>query len=363
MKAVIAGAGINGLCTAWALVRAGWQVEIAEAGPIPNPLAASSDNHRLIRTHYAGFPVYAARIAEAFAAWAELFADTGTDGYVERGILALSRAAGDWTDRGVAAMSEAGIPHQILDPVEIARRFPAFATDGVRFGAYTATGGALLADRILAGLAGWLSRSGAALHPGRPVTGLDAATGTALTPQGPLQRDVLILAAGIGLPALVPSVTDGFHPRRALVVYADPPPDLAAAWADAPCWVDLGHEDDLWGMPPIAGLPLKLGFGLNTTAGDPATGRQVVPQDTRNILGAYAGRLKGIDRFSHRLTVANFYLMAPAERFHLSRDRRAVVLSADSCHGFKFGALTGCDVVAALSGDFDAVARRLAGHT
>jgi sarcosine oxidase len=55
--------------------------------------------------------------------------------------------------------------------------------------------------------------------------------------------------------------------------------------------------------------------------------------------------------------------MAPGERFLLARDRRLVVLSADSGHGFKFGALTGEDVAEALDGgDFDAVARRLAGH-
>jgi glycine/D-amino acid oxidase-like deaminating enzyme len=55
--------------------------------------------------------------------------------------------------------------------------------------------------------------------------------------------------------------------------------------------------------------------------------------------------------------------MAPGERFLLARDRRLVVLSADSGHGFKFGALTGEDVAEALDGgDFDAVARRLAGE-
>ena len=60
-KALIVGAGINGLASAWGLVRADWQVEVFEAGDVPNPLAASTDHHRLIRAFYSD-PGYAARI-------------------------------------------------------------------------------------------------------------------------------------------------------------------------------------------------------------------------------------------------------------------------------------------------------------
>ncbi|WP_368855061.1 FAD-dependent oxidoreductase, partial [Escherichia coli] len=35
------GAGINGLWIAWRFLRAGWQVTLADAGPLPNPAAAS----------------------------------------------------------------------------------------------------------------------------------------------------------------------------------------------------------------------------------------------------------------------------------------------------------------------------------
>ncbi len=363
MKAIVVGAGINGLATAWALCRRGWDVELTERGPLPNPEAASYDHHRLIRTHYAGFPVYAARIAEAFDAWRMLATDTGVEGYVERGMLALSRSDGDWAARALAAMVEAGVPHRVLEPAEVNRRFPVFETGGVRFGAFTRDGGALLADRILEGLVAWLGTAGATLHASRPVTRIDAARGIAETPQGPLSGDVIVVAAGVGLPALAPQVAAGCHPRRAVVVYLDPPPALRADWERAPCWVDLGGEDDLWGMPPMCGLPMKIGYGLHTVPGDPETGREAQPEDAGAILAAYRGRFCRHDEFTIRRTVANFYLMAPEERFILSRDDRAVWLSADSGHGFKFGALTGLDVAEALDGgDFAASARRLAGH-
>ena len=53
-SALILGAGIMGLCSAWALNRAGWQVRVVEQAPIPNPRGASVDQHRLIR-HANGF--------------------------------------------------------------------------------------------------------------------------------------------------------------------------------------------------------------------------------------------------------------------------------------------------------------------
>ena len=52
MNVIVVGAGIAGLSTAWSLVKAGHNVSIVEQGPIPNPLAASGDHHRIIRRAY-----------------------------------------------------------------------------------------------------------------------------------------------------------------------------------------------------------------------------------------------------------------------------------------------------------------------
>ncbi|MXU64198.1 NAD(P)/FAD-dependent oxidoreductase [Oceanomicrobium pacificus] len=362
-KAVIAGAGINGLSTAWALVQTGWTVEICESGPLPNPRAASWDRHRLIRPHYAESPGYAARMPDAFAAWDKLWSDLGTSHYVERGILALSRVPGDWTETSRAAFDASGQTYDLLSASEVAERYPMLDPDGVRFGLMTDRGGVLLSDRIIADLIAWLRVRGVTFHDKRPATGVDPASGRLDTVAGPLQGDLAIVATGVGLPALLPPDLDlPLEPRRTVVVYLDPSDDLAALWADAPCWVDLGGTDDLWGMAPVGDIPMKIGYGLHTGPGDPVKGRTVTPADTEAILAAYRGRFRGIDRFTVRETIANFYLMAPDARFLLHHDRRAVWLSADSGHGFKFGPLTGLDVArAAESGTWDATARRMAG--
>ena len=40
--ALVVGAGIYGLCTAWALVKRGWRVTIVDKGPIPNPVSSGA---------------------------------------------------------------------------------------------------------------------------------------------------------------------------------------------------------------------------------------------------------------------------------------------------------------------------------
>ena len=54
MKIGVVGGGIAGLASAWALCKAGHRVSLFEQGPIPNPLGASGDHHRIIREGYAG---------------------------------------------------------------------------------------------------------------------------------------------------------------------------------------------------------------------------------------------------------------------------------------------------------------------
>ena len=330
-----------------------------EAGDVPNPQAASTDHHRLIRAFYSD-PGYAARIPAAFAAWDVLWGDLGARHYVPRGMLALSRAEGDWSDRSRAALEARGMAYELLEPQDFARRYPMLDPGGVRYSMLTEDGGALMAERILRGLTEWLVARGVVLHTHCPVT-LVSETGAIETPKGRFEADRTLLALGVQSATLAPDLDD-CHARRVCVLYASPPERWARAWAEAPCWVDLGGEDDLWGMPPMEGLPLKLGFGAHTSPGDPETEWALRSDDIETVLGAYRGRVRDIDAFTLVRPHVNFYLMAPGERFRLHHNGAVLSLSADSGHGFKFGALTGLDVAEAVTtGNLAPVAHRMGG--
>src|SRR5258708_39759066 len=114
MKVIIVGGGIMGLTTAWALARAGHEVELLDQGPLPNPLASSMDEHRLIRHPYGDHKGYARMIDEAYAAWDLLWADLGQRLYAPTGTLALTGNGEACAARSAAALAAGAKPSSAL---------------------------------------------------------------------------------------------------------------------------------------------------------------------------------------------------------------------------------------------------------
>ena len=105
MKAIIVGGGIMGLSTAWGLAREGHEVELFEQAALPNPLASSIDEHRLIRHPYGDHAGYARMIDPAFAAWDLLWRDLGCTLYAPTGTLALTGNGADWAERSARTLA------------------------------------------------------------------------------------------------------------------------------------------------------------------------------------------------------------------------------------------------------------------
>ena len=95
---------------------------------MPNPQAASWDRHRMFRVHYPE-PEMAARMRDALAAWEALWLDLGGSHYVERGTLALSRTAGDWSERTGTALAAVGAPLERFTERLIERQRQMYAAD------------------------------------------------------------------------------------------------------------------------------------------------------------------------------------------------------------------------------------------
>ncbi|HZP98957.1 MAG TPA: FAD-dependent oxidoreductase [Reyranella sp.] len=359
MKAIVVGGGIMGLGTAWALARAGHGVELFEQGPLPNPLASSMDEHRLIRHPYGDYKGYARMIDDAFAAWDLMWRDLGQRFYAPTGTLALTGEGNDWAARSAATLAATGRPMTQLTPDELAARFPMIDASGVSRAYWLDSGGTLFAQDIVAALARHLAaKTNVRLHAHTPVRSVDVEHGRLVTQSGGAHSaDVVIVAAGAWLGRLLPALAARLVPSRQIVVYFDLPEAARARWSKGPMVLDLSGKVGLYLVPPMEGRGMKVGDHEFSRVGDPDAPRDASVEEMRPLLERCRQLLRGFtDWRIDRLKVC-YYTVSEDERFVVEKPgAKGWVMSPCSGHGFKFGAVMGLELARTIATERDPIA-------
>ena len=345
------GAGIAGMSLAWALRRQGIEVVLFDAGPIPNPISSSFDEHRIIRHTYGSQHGYAALMPEAFRAYDRLWDDLGVQHYLPTGMVYVSRTDQDWYSRAAAQLDTVGMPHRLVPIAELASRLPMLSLDGVT-SAYEAGGsGLLFADRIVRDLAHWLAENGVELHPNTRVDEIDANAGT-LTAAGITHHaDLVVVAAGAWLPTLLPATAARMVPSRQLLLYLEPPAHLAAAWAQAPILIDQDSKHGAYILPPRDGTRLKIGDHIFSRRGHGSDDRIATDQDIGPVAAAADAMFTGFADYRILERKVCYYTVTEHEDFVVEPIGSAGwVLSACSGHGFKLAPLIASGLADAIAG-------------
>jgi glycine/D-amino acid oxidase-like deaminating enzyme len=359
MKAIIVGGGVMGLSTAWGLARDGHDVELFEQGPLPNPLASSVDEHRLIRHPYGDQAGYARLVDDAFAAWDLMWRDLGQRLYAATGTLALTGNGADWAARSAATLATIGKPMAELEIGDLRHRFPQIEANGVERAFWIDSGGVLFAQDIVAALAQYLANQPRVkLRPHTPVRSVDLEHGRIVTEAGTTHTgDVVVVAAGAWVGRLLPALARRLVPSRQAVIYFDLPDADRAAWAKGPMIIEKTGDVGLYLVPPMEGRGLKVGDHEFSRSGDPAAERTASAGELSALLERCRSLLRGFDRWrTNRLKVC-FYTVTEDERFVIEKQgAHGWVMSPCSGHGFKFGALMGLELARTLVSSRDPAA-------
>lgn len=346
LEVAVVGLGAVGSAAARELAARGHRVVGLDSHEPPHRLGSTHGESRMIREAYFEGPFYVPLVRRAGERWRDVERASGRALLRRTGGLMLGPADGELV-RGSRRSAEAhGLPHEVLTPAEVRRRFPDFRLPEGALAVFEPRAGYLDPEACVRTLLELAAARGAELRTGVTVRGWDAeGSGVRLhTTEGPLHADRLLLAAGARLPGLLRgldlplrierTVQFWFRPREADVLDPERSPVYVFETASGPIWYGF----------PRRPRGIKVGFHHGSEAADAdAVRREVDEEEVETMRAALEG---GLPRAAGELaeTSVCVYTLTPDRHFVLDRhpDHEGVVVaSACSGHGFKFATVLG----------------------
>ncbi len=371
MKSIVVGGGIMGLSAARALKQAGHDVVLIEQGALPHPRGSSVDQHRLIRYPYGAQRGYTRMVRHAYHAWKRLWHDLKMTLYAETGTLVLSGAGDGWAKACTETLAAEDVEHLAFDAESVSGRWPMLKGEGIEDAFFCPSGGVLFAEAIVAALSSYLRERGVTLLTNTAVVAMDAEKGTVmLRDKTVLQADHVLVTAGPWTSKLLPDLAPVARPSRQVVVYLQPPADLAAAWYQAPMILEIGQSKGFYLVPPrITRDGMRTGLKISDHSfgptADPDGDRTATPDEIEAILAKARHRIGDLAQYRVAQSKVCFYDVEADEKFQFRQlGPRGSAFCGTSGHGFKFGALIGELLADALTGKatYEETARWLAGE-
>jgi len=124
---LVVGAGIFGITTALEMRARGYHVAVLDPGPLPHPLAASTDISKVVRMEYGADETYMEMVEQAYQGWLQWNEELGETLFHDVGILILTRtpmSPGGHEYESYHLLRKRGHAPERLMGDAISRRFP-----------------------------------------------------------------------------------------------------------------------------------------------------------------------------------------------------------------------------------------------
>ena len=329
MRVTIVGGGIAGLSTAWSLVKRGHAVTLLERGPLPNPLAASGDHHRIIRRAYGQATGYGRADLRGLRG---LGRDVGRPwrkpSRSARLPLRLARRRATRPSSIARASRRAASRYRpVRRRTRPSQRWPFLEAGTFRYAYLLARRAArCIAARSPRGSLPGCATNGANVYEeqqGRRRSTPTRAASTLATGEV-MQADRVVVAAGAWVLKLFPDLGGELKTYRTALAYVEPPADLEGGLGggagDSRC---RRQDRRLYRSRPSGGAGMKFGSGLHKVAtSDADWNREPVAGKGEAIRDLFSPPLARIEEYAVSEVVTCAYTFTADERFFALEEGR-----------------------------------------
>lgn len=362
---LIVGAGIFGVSTALELCERGYKTAVLDPGPLPHPLAASTDISKAIRMEYGRDEQYMAMVEASLDGWQRWNEEWGHEGllYHQTGVTMFTQqpmAPGGFEYESYQMLLKRGHQPERLHADDIARRFPAWKPGAFVDGFFHARGGFAESGRVVTAVINAAKAKGATFFEQTTVSELitesERVTGVRTEEGHTYTAAHVVIAAGtwthLLLPELAPVMKSTGHP----VFHLRPtnpelftPPNFAVFTADV-------ARTGWYGFPlhPGERVVKIANHGVGQRLHPRTDERVVTAQDEATFRAFLAATFPALADAPIVYTRRCLYCDTLDEHFWIDRHPELeglTVAAGGSGHGFKFAPVLGQLIADAVEGE------------
>jgi len=361
MKTVVVGAGINGVVAAIELRKRGHDVVLVDPGPLPHPLAASTDISKVVRAAYGPDKEYTELAERSREIWQEWNIEFGVELYHEVGFLCMRQRpmeAGDFEYESLRLLERRGHRIERVNSDYLRRHFPAWSADRYRDGFLDFEAGYAESGRAVAVLIKRAKSIGVALREHAKFSGLDETSdrvkGIALESGEKVSADAVVMTVGAWTPYVLPFTGDFFRASGQPVFHLKPAqPELFTPERFPIFGADISATG-FYGFPLNRDGVVKIanhGLGREMSPDSP---EGVVTKEEENRMREFlADSFPLLADAAVVFTRVCFYCDTKDGDFWIAPDpeRAGLTIAAGDCgHGFKFAPVLGGIIADAVEG-------------
>jgi glycine/D-amino acid oxidase-like deaminating enzyme len=346
---LVAGAGVFGVTAAIELRKRGYAVSLLDPGPLPHPLAASTDISKVVRLEYGADEPYTALAEKAIEGWRRWNRDLGVL-YHETGLVLLRQtplAPGTLEQDSFEIVSRRGHRPQMLDAAAVRRRFPLWNVERYRHGIFNPEGGFVESGKAVARLVAEARRLGVELREGVAFQRLlEGGCGIVSTTGEAMSADHVVLALGAWTPHALPWLAAEFRSTGHPVFHLAPADREIFLPERFPVFCADIQNTGYYGFPahPESGVVKIARHGAGRQMHPESPHRAVTAEETRQLRDFLAATFPVLHEAPIVYTRICLYCDSRDGHFWIARDPdrpRVVVAAGDSGHGFKFAPVLG----------------------